>query len=113
MSETKREDHPLWGAFKKWLADGNVVCSTCEDRRWPAFLAGADALNEAAEAAWPHARPVSIVEGIAANEVFRLHKRLDAAFELSHKMAAKIDRLMTLVDKGVKVEIQLKTPPTE
>ncbi len=113
----KREDHPMFKAF---------LDLTLPNDPWVIFLAGAKAEEARAEAInAKHTELMTAIENIlAVSEPSEpIHDKLDAILDLAktpprpvhHGHAgihAKLSKLLEIVEEGVKVHIELKTPPT-
>ena len=87
MSETKREDHPLWNEYVEWCkVDARCSCERCNLTLWPAFLAGAEAMAEylPKKVAAAHVTPrCKVLADRLANAVERLEI-------LSHRQESQI-----------------------
>ncbi len=71
----KREDHPLWSEYRKWLLPNGVdgetevcSCTTCDRKQWPAFLAGVEAVKKAL-AVEPSPAVVRLINAVERLEV--------------------------------------------
>ena len=128
--DEKCEDHPLWGEFVKWMGvrHGKGLPHSQDD--WHCFIAGAEAMGERLKSPSAivdliqtsslHAKLDKIIRiaetpslaSEAIDELNRMDKRLDTAFGLSHKMAAKLDQMLVAVQDMPVVQVITKhTPP--
>ncbi len=115
VSETKREDHALWGAFVDWFGVRETsphyeLSCACN---WPVFLAGGEAMAEylpkkvAAAHVTPRCKVLADCLTDAVERLEELGKRQDNALNLGSSVLAATTRLEELTEKHEKMGLMV------